>query len=115
MGQQPSDWNKWNGTKGTWVVEKAKKARGVHLAHLTCTSLKQRSKALSVLVSWWAAVKGGRQSAISLCLALSRCQHNALAAAECCAPGSLQRRVLVSLLQLDDTGLGGDNEPYKGK
>lgn len=87
MGQQECCKEKWDGTKGTCIIQKAKKAEGVCLAHLTCTSLKQTSKVLSILVSWWAAMKGGRQSDISLSLALSRCQQNALAAAECCALG----------------------------
>lgn len=69
-----------------WVVEKAAKAQGVCLTHLTCVSQAEEQSAVPA-GSWWAAMKGGTQSDISLSLALSRCQQKALAAAECCALG----------------------------
>lgn len=107
---------KLDGTKGTWVVEKAKKAKGVHLARLTCTSLKQRSKVLSTLVSWWAVMKGGRQSDISLSsLPWAGASRKLWQLPSVVLWEFLQHTVLVSLPQLDDTRLGGDNEPYKGK
>lgn len=69
-----------------------------------------------MLVSWWAAVKGGRQSDISLSLLpWAGASRKLWQLPSVVLWEFLQHRVLVSLPQLDDTRPGGDNEPYKEK
>lgn len=123
---QPS-WEQWYGAatiwlgksgmgrKGMWVVEKAAKAQGVCLTHLTCVSLKQRSKVLSLLAPGGQQWKEAHKVIFLSPLPWAGASRKLWQLLSVVLWEFLQHRVLVSLPQLDDTRPVGDNEPYKEK
>lgn len=101
--------------KETWLVEKAANAQGVCLTHLTCVSLKQRSKVLSLLAPGGQQWKEAHKVIFLSPLPWAGASRKLWQLLSVVLWEFLQHRVLVSLPQLDDTRPVGDNEPYKEK
>lgn len=95
--------------------KKAAKAQGVCLTHLTCVSLKQRSKVLSLLAPGGQQWKDAHKVIFLSLLPWAGASRKLWQLLSVVLWEFLQHRVLVSLPQLDDTRPAGDNEPYKEK